>query len=61
MTEYPDLMQHEEIGKLFPSDVQERAKKLLENVGSVGAYSHSKGCPAIRQDVADYIESELDR
>jgi alanine transaminase len=50
------LLDNADVAKVFPSDVQDRAKKLLEDVGSVGAYSHSKGAASIRQDVADFIE-----
>jgi alanine transaminase len=39
----------------YKKDVIERAKKLLKDVKSVGAYSQSQGAPAIRQDVADFI------
>ncbi|KAJ7594356.1 alanine aminotransferase [Mycena floridula] len=40
----------------FPSDVVERVKKLQQEIGSVGAYSHSQGVPFIRQNVAKFIE-----
>lgn len=43
----------------YKPDVLERAKKLLAAVGSVGAYSASNGAPAIRQSVAEFLESEL--
>lgn len=39
----------------YPKDVIDRAKVLLENVGSVGAYSHSQGNPHVRKSVADFI------
>ncbi|CUM48660.1 uncharacterized protein AC631_00306 [Debaryomyces fabryi] len=39
----------------YPKDVIDRAKTLLENVGSVGAYSHSQGNPHVRKSVADFI------
>jgi alanine transaminase len=42
----------------YKPDVLERAKQLLSVVGSVGAYSASNGVPAIRQSVADFLESE---
>ena len=42
----------------YKPDVLERAKKLLAAVGSVGAYSASNGVPAIRQSIADFLESE---
>ena len=40
----------------YPSDVISRAKWLLSEVKSVGAYSASQGVPAIRQSVADFIK-----
>lgn len=54
LTEYPELI---ELAKnAFPSDVIERAKELLEEAGSVGAYSHSQGVPFIRKSVAKFIQ-----
>lgn len=44
------------IDKIFPQDTQERAKLLLEDIGSVGAYSHSKGAAVVRKHVAEFIE-----
>jgi alanine transaminase len=58
LTEYPALMDTPEVAKAFPTDTQERAKQILEDVGSVGAYSHSKGAASIRKDVASFIEGE---
>ncbi|KAL0946263.1 hypothetical protein HGRIS_012518 [Hohenbuehelia grisea] len=40
----------------FPKDVIARAKELSEEIGSIGAYSHSQGVPFIRQNVAKFIE-----
>ncbi len=40
----------------FPQDVIARAKELQEEIGSVGAYSHSMGVPFIRKNVAKFIE-----
>ncbi|KAB8073876.1 pyridoxal phosphate-dependent transferase [Aspergillus leporis] len=40
----------------YQQDVIDRAKKLLADVQSVGAYSHSQGAPEIRQSVAKFIE-----
>jgi len=62
LLENPNLLAHEDVllnllG--YKSDVIERAKWLLSKVGSVGAYSASNGVPAIRQSVADYLESML--
>lgn len=57
LCEYPDLLNAPEAEKLFPPDVIERARKTLEAVGSVGAYSHSKGVPLFRQHIAEFLES----
>ncbi|KAF9559767.1 alanine aminotransferase [Agrocybe pediades] len=54
------LMEWPELANLapgvFPKDVVERAKELSEEIGSVGAYSHSQGVPFIRKNVAKFIE-----
>lgn len=57
LTEYPDLLDHPSTASIFPSDAIERARSLLKEIGSVGAYSHSMGVPAIRKRVAQFIES----
>jgi hypothetical protein len=44
----------------YKSDVIERAKWLLKEVKSVGAYSASQGAPGIRESVAKFIESMCD-
>jgi len=53
-------MEWPELAKLapnaFPKDVIERAKELLADIGSIGAYTHSQGIPLIRKNVANYIE-----
>ena len=57
--ENPELLQHEEVLQSsmgYKSDVIARAKRLLKDVKSVGAYSQSQGAPGIRQSVADFIE-----
>ncbi|KAF9463212.1 transaminase [Collybia nuda] len=41
---------------VFPRDVVARAKELSEEIGSIGAYSHSQGVPFIRKSVAQFIE-----
>jgi alanine transaminase len=41
-------------------DTIERAKKLYGEIGSVGAYTHSKGVKEIRERVAKFIERESD-
>lgn len=56
LMEYP-LLEELVKGK-WPQDVIDRAKELQEEIGSVGAYSHSKGVPLIRKHVAKFIEGE---
>ncbi|EPQ30985.1 uncharacterized protein PFL1_01174 [Pseudozyma flocculosa PF-1] len=56
LTELPELMDTPGMDKVFPADVQERARLLLEDVGSVGAYSHSKGASVVRKHIAEFIE-----
>lgn len=56
LLQYPDLMKDPDTAKKFPPDVIERASTLLKHIGSVGAYSHSKGVPYIRQRVAKFLE-----
>jgi len=51
--EYPALL---ETKGIYPDDVIERAKILLNSVGSVGAYSASQGALNIRKSVAKFIE-----
>ena len=52
--EYPPLVDLVQ-GK-WPQDVIDRAKELQEEIGSIGAYSHSKGVPLIRKSVANFIQ-----
>ena len=57
--ENPQLLDNEQALKSslgYKSDVIERAKKLLKDVKSVGAYSQSQGAPGIRKSVAAFIE-----
>ncbi len=59
LLENPLLLEHEDVltGQLgYKTDVVERAKWLLSQVHSVGAYSASNGAPAIRQRVAEFLE-----
>ncbi|CAE6402527.1 unnamed protein product [Rhizoctonia solani] len=55
LLEYPELM---EKGKeIFPADAIARGKELYDEIGSIGAYSHSQGVPFIRENVAKFIEA----
>jgi alanine transaminase len=59
LLEYPPLLENEEALKTsfgYKQDAIDRAKWLLEEVHSVGAYSQSQGVPAIRHSVAEFIE-----
>ena len=59
LLEYPPLLENEEAlknGFGYKQDVIDRAKWLLSEVNSVGAYSASQGAPAIRRSVAKFIE-----
>ncbi|TCD65463.1 hypothetical protein EIP91_002677, partial [Steccherinum ochraceum] len=53
LMEYPPLA--EIVKDKWPSDVLARAKELQEEIGSIGAYSHSQGVPLIRKSVAKFI------
>lgn len=57
--EYPALLENEKALKEafgYKDDVISRAKWLLDQVHSVGAYSQSAGAPAIRESVAQFIK-----
>lgn len=59
LVENPLLLDNPEALKTsfgYHQDVIDRAKILLANVQSVGAYSHSQGAPGIRNSVAKFIE-----
>lgn len=63
LTEYPRILSDNVIpepafSKLFPADARRRAQELLEEFGSTGAYSHSKGGLIVRKHVAEFIEGE---
>lgn len=61
LLENPLLLEHQDVlvnQMGYKSDVIERARWLLSKVGSVGAYSASNGTPAIRQSIADFLESK---
>ena len=53
----PGLVNSPEIHKLFPQDAITRAKEYIAAMpGGTGAYSHSKGIPIARKDVAIFLE-----
>lgn len=63
LVEYPALLDpsnQSTVRQLFPDDAIERARKIVESCGgNIGAYSHSQGIPAIRKNVAAFIEGSL--
>jgi alanine transaminase len=62
LLEYPDMMQGDLLPiaeKIYPKDVLKRATGLWEEIGSVGAYSPSKGLLGIRKRVAKFLEGEF--
>lgn len=62
LLEYPPLLENEDVllDQLgYKSDVIERARWLLRQVGSVGAYSASGGALGIRESIAEFIERML--
>jgi len=59
LLENPQLLDHEDVlvkSLGYQSDVVARARWLLNEVHSVGAYSASQGAPGIRKSVAQFIE-----
>ncbi|KAI9358815.1 pyridoxal phosphate-dependent transferase [Pilaira anomala] len=59
LCENPELLKvenRETVSKLYPADAIARAELLMKNIGSVGAYTHSKGIQHIRENVAKFIE-----
>lgn len=51
------LLDHPQIGALFPADVIERARVFLSDIpGGVGAYSDSAGALVLRKQIAAAIE-----
>lgn len=60
LLEYPALLENEEALKTsfgYKQDVIDRARRLLKDVRSVGAYSQSHGAPAVRESVSNFIEA----
>lgn len=53
----PSLLEHPQVGSMFPADVIARAKRYLAMIpcGSTGAYTNSQGIEGIREEVAAFI------
>jgi alanine transaminase len=61
LVENPLLLEKEDVllnSFDYKPDVIERARWILDNVGSIGAYSGSGGAPAIKQSIANFLESK---
>ncbi|KAF5656473.1 alanine aminotransferase [Fusarium heterosporum] len=59
LLENPQLLEKEDVmidALDYKPDVFSRARFLLKNVGSVGAYSASAGVPVIRESVAEFLK-----
>ena len=53
----PFLLEHPKVIEIFPPDAIERAKHMLDLLKTgVGAYTDSRGCIGIREEVAKFIE-----
>lgn len=58
LCEYPQLLDDahaDAVSKIYPEDAIARAKELMAEIGSVGAYSATPGVGQIRRHVAEYI------
>ncbi len=56
LIEYPELMNKPEVTNLYPKDIVEKAKSILQkHPHGTGAYTQSAGIPFIKQAVADFI------
>ena len=56
LCDYPALIDHKEVNRLFAVDAIARARQITEMIpGGTGAYSHSQGVISIRRNVADFI------
>jgi len=53
----PDLLNNPSALEAFPDDVVARAKSFLDSCSGTGAYSTSKGIPAIRKKIAAFIQA----
>lgn len=60
LLEYDEMLAKEnekQVLKMYPKDALERARQIYKSCdGAPGAYSHSKGVPAVRKHVAEFIK-----
>eukprot|EP00297_Palpitomonas_bilix_P007727 CAMPEP_0113889748 /NCGR_PEP_ID=MMETSP0780_2-20120614/13705_1 /TAXON_ID=652834 /ORGANISM="Palpitomonas bilix" /LENGTH=489 /DNA_ID=CAMNT_0000878953 /DNA_START=184 /DNA_END=1653 /DNA_ORIENTATION=- /assembly_acc=CAM_ASM_000599 len=59
LCDYPQLLESEEVQKLFPADVIARARCIIDELPgkTTGAYTESKGLRCMREEVAHYIHA----
>ena len=56
LLEYPELLNHPDVLRLYPADIVKRAAMILErHPHGTGAYTQSTGIPFIREGVAEFI------
>jgi len=56
LLEYPDLIDMPESKKIFPKDILDRAKFIMQkNPTGTGAYTQSTGIPFVREAIANFI------
>ncbi len=56
LLEYPELLNHPDVLRLYPADIVKRAAMILErHPHGTGAYTQSTGIPFIREAVAEFI------
>ncbi len=56
LLEYPELLHRPEVLKLYPRDIVDRVRMILQkHPPGTGAYSQSAGIPFIRKAVAEFI------
>lgn len=53
----PFLLEHPKVNEMFPADAIARAKQILDQLKTgVGAYTDSRGCGPIREEIAKFIQ-----
>jgi alanine transaminase len=60
LREHVQILDFENVDKLFPADVISRAKEYLAAIpGGTGAYSDSQGAPILREQIAKVFASPV--
>ena len=53
--EYPDILNNEDVNKVFPKDIVENAKNIHKLPHGTGAYTQSAGLTFVRQAIAESV------